>query len=141
MTEWSAGMNPIDATFESLRSRGRKAFIPFLTAADPNPAGMVELARAVARGGASLLEVGFPYSDPIADGPVIQASYTRVLERGFRLDAVFGCAQEVAGTPEFTQGSVPLVGMVSFSIIHRRGPENFLDRARAAGFSGAIVPD
>ncbi len=134
-------MNPIDAVFQSLRRQGRKAFIPFLTAGDPDTAATVQLARVVARSGASLLEIGFPYSDPIADGPVIQASYTRVLERGLRLDDVFACARDIARAPEFAGGRVPLVAMTSYSLIHRRGPEDFLRMAAEAGFSGAIVPD
>jgi tryptophan synthase alpha chain len=139
-------MNPIDATFRRLRAEGRKAFIPFLTAGDPDPAATVRLARALAGAGASLLEIGFPYSDPIADGPVIQSSYTRALDRGVRLDDVFACARAIAEAPEFAGPDgpgrrLPLVGMTSFSLIHRRGPEAFLARAAEAGFSGAVVPD
>ncbi len=134
-------MNPIDQLFQSLKQSDRKAFIPFLTAGDPDAAGTVTLARAVASAGASLLELGFPYSDPIADGPVIQASYTRALDRGFRLDEAFEISGQLSKAPEFTSNKIPLVGMVSYSLIHRRGLEVFLDRARAAGFSGAIVPD
>jgi tryptophan synthase alpha chain len=139
-------MNPIDATFRRLRAEGRKAFIPFLTAGDPDAAATVRLARALAGAGASLLEIGFPYSDPIADGPVIQATYTRALDRGVRLDDVFACAGAVAASPEFAGPDgpgrrLPLVAMTSYSLIHRRGPEAFLARAAQAGFSGAIVPD
>ena len=134
-------MNAIDQLFQSLQQAGRKAFIPFLTAGDPDVAATVTLARAVAAAGASLLELGFPYSDPIADGPVIQASYTRALERGFKIEEAFDIAGQLAKAPEFTTNKIPLVGMASYSLIHRRGPEAFLDRACAAGFSGAIVPD
>jgi tryptophan synthase alpha chain len=134
-------MNAIDTQFQRLRSQKRKAFIPFLTAGDPDTDGTVRLARAVAAGGASLLEIGFPYSDPIADGPVIQASYTRALDRGLRLDDIFACTRRIADAPEFANGQVPLVAMTSYSLIHRRGAEKFLDQAKAAGFSGAIVPD
>jgi tryptophan synthase alpha chain len=134
-------MNPIDALFERLRSRQHKAFMPFVTAGDPNPAATVELARACARSGANLIEIGFPYSDPIADGPVIQASYTRALDHGLRLDDVLNCARRIASAPEFARGEIPLVAMASYSLIHRRGPEAFLQQAAAAGFSGVIVPD
>jgi tryptophan synthase alpha chain len=134
-------MNAIDALFGRLRAQGRKAFIPFLTAGDPDPAGTVALARTLAGRGASLLELGFPYSDPIADGPVIQASYTRALDKGLRLDDMFACARRVAAAPEFAGGQVPLVAMVSYSLIHRRGADVFLGQAADAGFSGAIVPD
>ncbi|HZY88161.1 MAG TPA: tryptophan synthase subunit alpha [Gemmataceae bacterium] len=134
-------MSPIDALFGRLRSEGRKAFIPFLTAGDPSAAATVQVARSLPARGAGLLEIGFPYSDPIADGPVIQASYTRALDRGVRLDDVFACAKEISAAPEYAGGRVPVVGMVSYSLVHRRGPERFLDRAIAAGLSGAIVPD
>ena len=134
-------MSPIDALFARLRAQGRKAFVPFLTAGDPSTAATVQVARALPARGASLLEVGFPYSDPIADGPVVQASYTRALDRGVRLADVFACAKEIATAPEYAGGRVPVVGMVSYSLVHRRGPEAFLDRAAAAGLSGAIVPD
>src|SRR5207247_5162774 len=85
--------------------------------------------------GASLIEIGFPYSDPIADGPVIQASYTRALERKLHLDDVFAWARGMKDL------GPPLAAMVSYSLIFRRGPESFLEQARDAGFSGAIVPD
>src|ERR1700681_3368236 len=119
-------MNPIDALFQRLRSQRRKAFIPFLTAGDPDAAGMVRLARAVAARGASLLEIGFPYSDPIADGPVIQAAYTRVLDRGLKLADMFACARQAANSPELRAGNVPVVAMVAYSIVYRCGPEAFL---------------
>jgi tryptophan synthase alpha chain len=128
-------MNPIDQLFQRLRSQGRKAFIPFLTAGDPDLAATARFAGTLAQRGAHLLEIGFPYSDPLADGPVIQASYTRALERGLRVEDIF------AAVRQFDVRETPLAAMVSYSLIHRRGPEAFLDRAAAAGFSGAIVPD
>lgn len=127
-------MNPIDARFAQLRREGRKAFIPFLTAGDPDLPATARFVEELARRGASLIEIGFPYSDPIADGPVIQASYTRALDRGLRLDAVFAWARRLPPT-------VPLAAMLSYSLVHRRGPEAFLSQAAEAGFSGAIVPD
>lgn len=128
-------MNPIDALFQRLRSQGRKAFMPFLTAGDPDLAATARLARTLAEHGADLLEIGFPYSDPIADGPVVQASYTRALERGVHVEDIF------AAVSKFALPNTPLAAMVSYSLIHRRGAAAFLDRAKAAGFSGAIVPD
>jgi tryptophan synthase alpha chain len=134
-------MNAIDALFHRLRAQKRKAFIPFVTAGDPDLDATGRLVRELAHSGASLVEIGFPYSDPIADGSVIQASYTRALAGGLRLDEVFACARGLADSPELQGPGIPLVGMVSYSLVYRRGPEDFLDRARAAGFSGAIVPD
>src|SRR5437588_6634018 len=134
-------MNPIDALFQRLRQERRKAFMPFVTAGDPDSAGTLELIAELAQRGANIIEIGFPYSDPIADGPVIQASYTRALERGLRLDDVFACARQAASRLSRAGRPVPLVGMVSYSIVHRRGPESFVRQAAEAGFSGAIVPD
>ncbi|MHB1423888.1 MAG: tryptophan synthase subunit alpha [Gemmataceae bacterium] len=127
-------MNPIDTLFQRLRSQGRRAFIPFLTAGDPDLAATSQLASILSRFG-DLLEIGFPYSDPIADGPVIQASYTRVLERGVRVEDIF------AAVRKFAVNDTPLAAMVSYSLVHRRGAPAFLEQATAAGFSGAIVPD
>ena len=131
-------MNPIDALFQRLRQQRRKAFIPFVTAGEPDAAGTVGLIEELAHRGAHLIEIGFPYSDPIADGPVIQASYTRALERGIRLDDVFKIARQAS---ERLKQATPLVGMVSYSIVHRRGVEQFLTQSRQSGFSGLIVPD
>jgi tryptophan synthase alpha chain len=131
-------MNPIDVLFQRLRRQRRKAFIPFVTPGDPDAAGTVMLVEELARRGADLIEIGFPYSDPIADGPVIQASYTRVLERGMTLDQVFMLARLAN---ERLKIHTPLVGMVSYSIVHRRGPGTFLSEAKQSGFSGLIVPD
>ena len=128
--------NAVDALFRRLRSEGRKAFMPFITVGDPDPAATVALGRELAARGASMLELGFPYSDPIADGAVIQASYTRALARGLRLDDVFACIRELK-----VATGLPLVGMASYTLVHRSGPAAFLDRAASAGLSGAIVPD
>jgi tryptophan synthase alpha chain len=134
-------MNPIDAVFSRLRASGRKAFIPFVTAGDPDVAGTVRLVRALADAGASLAEIGFPYSDPVADGPVIQASYTRALEHGLQVDDMFACGKQAAAAPELSGGQVPLVLMTAYSLVYRRGASAFLDQSVAAGYSGAIVPD
>jgi len=134
-------MNSIDTYFAGLRSHKRKAFMPFVTAGDPDLAVTALAVRKLAECGAGPIEVGFPYSDPIADGPVIQASFTRALDRGVQIDGVFGCGRQMADDPALVSRGVPLVSMLSYSIIHRRGPEQFLAKARASGFSGAIVPD
>ncbi len=115
--------------------------MPFLTAGDPDLSATARLVQELANRGANLIEIGFPYSDPIADGPVIQASYTRALARGIQIDGIFECIRRLAGTAPFKTRSVPLVGMVSYSLVHRRGPEQFLSEAEAAGLSGMIVPD
>ncbi len=134
-------MNPIDALFQRLRSQKRKAFIPFVTAGDPDLQATELLVRTLAEQGASLIEIGFPFSDPIADGAVIQASYTRALNRGLRIDDIFASARRIADSTYLQSRDIPLVSMVSYSLVHRRGPETFVTQAQRAGFSGAIVPD
>src|ERR1700730_17810627 len=134
-------MNHIDMLFRRLRKEGRKAFIPFLTAGDPDLAATEKLLRDLALSGAHLIEIGFPYSDPIADGPVIQASYTRALNRGIRVDDIFQMAAGLSHDPAFAQAGIPRVGMISYSRVQRRGRESSQEQARAAGLSGAIVPD
>jgi tryptophan synthase alpha chain len=131
-------MNPIDALFRDLRAAGRKAFMPFVTAGDPDVAFTRELLPAVAESGANLIEVGLPFSDPIADGPVIQASYTRALGKHLRLAEVFSTLKEVTAAPGW---KTPLLAMASYSLIFRKGPDAFIDAARGAGLSGAVVPD
>jgi tryptophan synthase alpha chain len=102
--------------------------------------GTIALIQELAARGVDLIEVGFPYSDPIADGPVIQASYTRILSRGFHVAEIFAGIRELHSRAK--AGSIPpLVGMVAYAIIFRTGPESFVKHAKDAGFSGLIVPD
>ncbi len=129
-------MSAIDDLFRKLRAEGRKALLPFVTAGDPDIEFTAELITTLAEAGASMCEVGVPYSDPIADGPVIQAAYQRALDRGFRLHQMMDMAQSLRDSL-----TMPLVTMVSYSIIHRVGLEAYIKQALAAGYSGAIVPD
>lgn len=129
-------MTAIDDLFARLRASGRKAFMPFVTAGDPTLELTMEALRTLDAAGASMCEIGMPYSDPIADGPVIQASYQRALERKIKLDQIFGELDKVS-----RQVQMPLVAMASYSILHRRRPEAFVEAAQAAGLSGVIVPD
>ncbi|MFM1902571.1 MAG: Tryptophan synthase alpha chain [Planctomycetota bacterium] len=126
----------LEAMFAANQAAGRKAVAPFVTAGDPDPATTVAVLEALARGGASLCELGVPYSDPIADGPVIQASYTRALAAGISLEQVFGIAREAA-----TRVSMPMLAMASYSLVFRRGIDRFVADAVAAGLAGFVVPD
>lgn len=134
-------MNAIDALFQKLRAEKRKCFIPFVTAGDPDLDTTSRIVKSLAERGANLIEIGFPYSDPIADGAVIQASYTRALDAGLRIDDIFLTAKRLSADPSIASRGVPLVSMVSFSLVHHRGPSRFLQQAKESGFSGAIVPD
>jgi len=129
-------MSAIDTTFEELRSQGKTAFIPFITAGDPDLEFTGQVLAELAKCGASICELGIPYSDPIADGPVIQASYTRALNQKIKLNEILDNAQ--TWTADL---STPLVTMVSYSIIHRQGLERYVAQAKQAGVAGAIVPD
>src|SRR4029079_11364804 len=126
-------MNSIDALFQRLRAEKRKAFMPFLTAGDPDLETTAQLAHEVARRGASLIEIGFPYSDPIADGAVVQASYTRALDKGLKIDQIFAMLKQLSQQPPSRGGSFPLVAMVSYSLVHHRGPEKFIAQALDSG--------
>jgi tryptophan synthase alpha chain len=129
-------MSAIDDLFRRLRGEGRKAFMPFVTAGDPDLSFTTAVIRELAARGSDLCELGIPYSDPIADGPVVQSSFTRALEQGLTLPAIFDEA------PNMMAGhSMPLVTMVSYSIIFRQGLEKYVASIKKAGFAGAIVPD
>src|SRR5262245_26641459 len=127
-------MNDIDTLFHRLRSQKRKAFIPFVTAGDPDLPTTTALVRELARRGASLVEIGFPCSGPVADGSVTEACSTRPPLQGLRSESKFATVRRL-------NVAVPLVAMVSYSLVHHRGPAKFIDEAQAVGFSGAIVPD
>lgn len=129
-------MSAIDELFQRLKSEGKKAFMPFVTAGDPSLDFTAAILKRLDAEGCHLAELGIPYSDPIADGPVIQASYTRSLQGGTKLSSIFSMASEV--TAEI---SMPVVTMVSYAIIYRMGIDEYLQQAIAAGISGAIVPD
>lgn len=128
--------NRIDTIFKELRGRDAKALMPFVTAGDPDLSTTAGLLEAAQRAGASICEVGIPFSDPIADGPVIQASMSRALDAGVRVGRVFDTVAQVR--PKVDLG---LVAMVSYSIVHRMGLEAFVAQAKEAGFDGFIFPD
>lgn len=129
-------MNRIDAIFENLRGSGGRALMPFITAGDPDLATTARLLPALEQAGASVVELGIPFSDPVADGPVIQASMSRALDAGVRVRAVFEMVAAVRAEVE-----LGLVAMVSYSIVHRVGLGRFVGEAADAGIDGFIFPD
>ena len=110
--------------------------MPFVTAGDPDLEFTAAVIRHLAERGSSMFELGIPYSDPVADGPVIQASFSRALDKKIKLKEIFDTISSV--TPDI---NAPIVSMLSYSIIYRRGLENYVRAAKAAGIAGAIVPD
>lgn len=128
----------ISAAFSKLQAEQRMAFMPFITAGDPDLETTGKVICELAARGVDLIEIGFPYSDPIADGPVIQASYTRSLAKRLQVSQLFDAIRSVT---QSASNLPPLVGMVAYAIIFRVGPEAFVRQAQEAGFSGLIVPD
>src|SRR5262245_4676383 len=129
-------MSKIDQLFTSLRREKRKALMPFVTAGDPDLKFTAAVLRELVGRGCHLCEVGVPYSDPIADGPVIQASYTRALEHKVKLSDILSTLGDVE--PRL---AAPMVTMVSYAIVYRHGLEQYADDVRERGVAGLIVPD
>jgi tryptophan synthase alpha chain len=139
MTSTTAPALPIaklEAMFAANRAAGKKALAPFVTAGDPDANTTVAILETLDQAGASLCELGVPYSDPIADGAVIQASYTRALGKGFTLAGLFDVAKRASAGC-----SMPILAMASYSLIFRRGIDRFVEDAVAAGLAGFVVPD
>jgi tryptophan synthase alpha chain len=134
-------MNRIDTLFSRLRLENRRALMPFVTAGDPDLATTALLISELVDRGADLVEVGIPYSDPIADGPVIAASYHRALEGGVRVAHIFQTLRTLRAEGSARFNETPIVSMVSYAIIHRLGVERYLNEAATAGLDGLIVPD
>ncbi|MCP6760323.1 MAG: tryptophan synthase subunit alpha [Fischerella sp. CENA71] len=129
-------MTSISHHFASLRASNQCALIPFVVAGDPNLEITAEALRVLDSSGADLIELGVPYSDPLADGPVIQAAATRALKRGTRLDNILQMAQTV--TPKLRS---PIIIFTYYNPILNLGTVSFLEKAAASGIKGLIVPD
>jgi tryptophan synthase alpha chain len=126
----------IAETFEGLRRGGRKAFIPFITAGDPDLETTVRLVPELALAGANIVELGIPFSDPVADGPTIQRSSERALRNGYRMADYLDAAARIR---EIT--CVPLVLFSYFNPILQYGLENLARDARGAGVDAVLVTD
>ncbi|MFM2330289.1 MAG: hypothetical protein RLZZ494_2392, partial [Pseudomonadota bacterium] len=134
-------MSRIAATFAALNAAGRKALIPYVCAGDPYPDATVDVLHALAAGGADVIELGVPFSDPMADGPVIQKAAERALANRI------GTVQVLDYVREFrkTNATTPVVLMGYANPVeaydHRHGPGRFIVDARAAGVDGLLVVD
>jgi tryptophan synthase alpha chain len=129
-------MSRLRETFAERRASGRKSLLPYITGGYPDVETTAAILRTIDPGPCACVEVGIPFSDPIADGPVIQTSFSRALAEGFKLDDLLAILRQ-----QREDIAVPLLAMVSYSIVYRRGPEAFVDVLREAGFDGVIVPD
>jgi len=129
-------MSRIASIFDELRGGGRAALMPFVTGGFPSLDVTERVLPALERAGASIVEIGIPFSDPIADGPVIAASMHHALQHGVTPRAVFEAVRAVRSDVK-----LGLIAMLSESIIDRMGIDRFMDEAAHAGFDGLIVPD
>lgn len=130
-------MNRIDARFAQLRGSGRKALVPFFTAGDPSLEATVPVMHALAEAGADVIELGVPFSDPMADGPTIQRSSERAIGRGAGLGYVFDCVRSFRERDNDT----PVVLMGYLNPVEIRGAERFASDASAAGVDGVLLVD
>lgn len=126
----------IERMFEERKKEGRKALITFITAGDPDLETTKRLVPAMEKAGADLIELGVPFSDPVAEGPVIQEADLRALSHGLRTDAIFDAVTEIRKTAR-----LPIVFMMYINCIFTYGKEKFFRRCRECGIDGVIVPD
>ena len=114
----------------------KKAFIPFLTCGDPDLETTAEFIKVMEQAGADIIELGIPFSDPTAEGPVIQGANLRALKTGVTTDKIFDMVEDVQ-----KEVSVPLVFMTYANVVYSYGTKPFLERAKTAGIAGLILPD
>jgi len=131
-----ASSGRIAEAFEKRKKQGRKALITFVTAGDPDLAATERIVQAMIAEGADLVELGIPYSDPIAEGPVIQAANERALKHGIRMAHVFALADRVRAVT-----NTPLVLLLYVNVIVQYGADRFFSDCRTSGLDGVIVPD
>lgn len=130
-------MTRIDDTFARLNAQDKKAFVAYVMAGDPDFDTSLEIVRGLPAAGVDIIELGLPFTDPMADGPTIQLAGQRALEQGMTLERTL----ELAGTFRETDNTTPIVLMGYYNPIYNRGVETFLNDAKAAGIDGLIVVD
>ena len=129
-------MNLIQSTFSQLKEQKKTAFIAYVTAGDPDLATTEKLVPALAEAGADIIELGVPFSDPLADGPTIQAASQRALDKGTTLTKIFESVEKIRKSSQ-----VPICLMSYFNPIFYYGEEKFVKKCRQVGVDGVIIPD
>lgn len=129
-------MNRIDRTFKRLKAQRRKAFIAYITAGDPDLATTLTLVREMPDSGVDIIELGVPFSDPIADGPTIQAASQRALAKGATVKKILGVVKSAR-----LKTDIPIVLMTYYNPVLRYGLKEFFSSCRKCGVDGVIVPD
>ncbi len=130
-------MSRLDQTFASLKQSDKKALIPFVMAADPDLEATSRILPALVEGGADIIEIGMPFSDPVADGPTIQAAGLRALKHDPSLDDIFNLVQKFRSE----NADTPIILMGYYNPVYQYGVENFCTNAVAAGVDGVILVD
>ncbi|MDV7143388.1 tryptophan synthase subunit alpha [Tropicimonas sp. TH_r6] len=130
-------MTRIDDTFARLKAEGKKAFVAYVMAGDPDYETSLEVVKGLPGAGVDIIELGIPFTDPMADGPTIQLAGQRALEAGMTLEKTLRLATEFRKTDNET----PIVAMGYYNPIYNRGVDRFLEDAKAAGIDGLIVVD
>lgn len=128
--------NRIDQKFKKLKQAGRKAFIAYITAGDPSVKATAEIILALEGAGVDMIEIGIPFSDPLADGATIQAASKRALDSGATLQKIFDMVRSVR---QKTQ--IPLLFMTYYNPVFHYGDERFIRHCREIGIDGLIIPD
>lgn len=129
-------MNRIDRKFKELKKKKKKAFIAFITAGDPNLRATEQLVLAFEDAGVDIVELGVPFSDPLADGPTIQASSQRALEKHVNLNDILAVVKRIR-----RKSQIPLALMTYYNPVFHYGEKRFAKKARACGADGLIIPD
>lgn len=129
-------MNRIEAKFQELKQKDKKAFIAYICAGDPTLDDTETIINTLEEAGVDIIELGIPFSDPLADGPTIQESSLRALESGFRIKSFFEKVKEIRKS-----SSIPLTVMVYYSSIFGYGKEEFIKSCDECGLDGIIIPD
>ncbi len=130
-------MTRIDDTFARLKTEGKKAFVAYVMAGDPDEATSLEVVKGLPGAGVDIIELGMPFTDPMADGPTIQAAGQRALEGGMTMDRVLSMVRAFRAGDDRT----PIVLMGYYNPIYSRGVDRFLTEAKEAGIDGLIVVD
>ena len=129
-------MNRIDRRFDDLKKEGKKALITFITAGDPDIDTTYDIVLALEEAGADIIELGIPYSDPLADGPTIQASSQRALAKGIKIKDIMDLVMRIR-----EKSDIPIVYLVYYNSVFKYGIEKFLEDSKKAGVDGLIIPD
>ncbi len=130
-------MTRIDQKFAELKDQGRKAFVAYIMAGDPDLATSLEVVKGLPEAGVDVIELGLPFTDPMADGPTIQLAGQRALEQGMTVEATLQMVRDFRATDDTT----PIVLMGYYNPIYSRGVDRFLAEAKEAGIDGLIVVD